>query len=72
MTPLVSTNATSITRTLSKYLGARYRRFLKPDNKKLNLTINVRSQSEGDVRKTGRSNMLHPFIFIQILETISQ
>lgn len=37
--PIVNTNPQSITMTLVPYLGARYRRFLKPDNKLLDILI---------------------------------
>jgi hypothetical protein len=46
--PIVVTNATSYTRTIVPYLGARYRRFLRPDNPILDLTISIRSIETGD------------------------
>ena len=39
--PIVPTNATTYTRSIVPYLGARYRRFLKPENKKLNLSLTI-------------------------------
>jgi hypothetical protein len=41
--PILVTHAPTITRSIVPQLGARYRRFLKPDNKKLNLTLSLRS-----------------------------
>lgn len=38
---IVSTNSTSYTRTIVPYLGARYRRFLRPDNPQMNLSIEI-------------------------------
>jgi hypothetical protein len=40
--PIIIANPAIITRNLVPYLGARYRRFLRPDNKILNLKINIR------------------------------
>ncbi|OGQ56535.1 MAG: hypothetical protein A3J24_10060 [Deltaproteobacteria bacterium RIFCSPLOWO2_02_FULL_53_8] len=47
--PIVTTSSTSITRTLVPHLGARYRRFLKPDKKKLDLSIALIKESTGEV-----------------------
>src|ERR1051325_1503945 len=41
--PIVTAHAATYTRSIIPYLGARYRRFLKPHSKQLNLTINLRS-----------------------------
>ena len=41
--PLVVTNPTSYTRSVIPYLGARYRRFLRPDNATLTLVIEIKS-----------------------------
>jgi hypothetical protein len=38
---IVTTNATSYTRTIVPYLGARYRRFLRPDSLTLSLKIGI-------------------------------
>lgn len=43
--PIVVTSAASYTRTIIPYLGARYRRFLKPDNKVLSLIIKIIDKS---------------------------
>lgn len=47
--PIVITNSSSYTRDIVPYLGARYRRFLKPDNKHLNLNISIIKQSSNVV-----------------------
>jgi hypothetical protein len=46
--PIFVTNATSYTRTIVPYLGARYRRFLRSENPALNLTIEIRSAATRD------------------------
>lgn len=46
--PIVITNPTSITRSLVPYLGARYRRFLRPEARALNLTITLRDSEVRD------------------------
>jgi hypothetical protein len=45
--PIVSTNATNYTRSIVPYLGARYRRFLRPDNPILDLTITIKNLDTG-------------------------
>jgi len=40
---IVDVNTSNITRHIAPYLGARYRRFLKPDNKKMNLVIEIKN-----------------------------
>lgn len=47
--PIVTTHPTSITRTIIPYLGARYRRFLKPEKPDLNLHIELVSEINGNV-----------------------
>lgn len=44
--PLVVTNATSYTRSIVPYLGARYRRFLKPENPILNLVVEIKNSRD--------------------------
>jgi hypothetical protein len=44
--PIVTTNPTSFTRDIVPYLGARYRRFLKPGRSRLNLTISIIRESD--------------------------
>lgn len=63
LSPLVTANPTSITRSLSKYLGARYRRFLKPDNKFLDLTVNVKKQFNGQILNYWEVKEVKPYYF---------
>lgn len=44
--PIVTTNPVSYTRDIAPYLGARYRRFLKPENNQLKLTISIIRESD--------------------------
>ena len=44
--PIVVTNATSLTRTYKPYLGARYRKYLKPSAKKMDLRIFLQKTKE--------------------------
>lgn len=46
--PIVVTNPTLYTRDIVPYLGARYRRFLKPDRKILSLTISMINNRSND------------------------
>ena len=63
--PIVVTHTTSITRTIEPYLGARYRYFLKPDNKLLDLDLFIvnnnskEQQSHWQVREV-KQNYFHP------------
>jgi len=47
--PIVPTNATTYTRSIVPYLGARYRRFLKPGNKKLNLSLTMLKKQSNEI-----------------------
>lgn len=47
--PIVVTNAASYTRSIIPYLGARYRSFLKPENKKLNLIISIIKKGTNEI-----------------------
>jgi len=47
--PIANVHPTSITTSLAPYLGARYRRFLKPENKLVNITIFTRNAKTGTV-----------------------
>jgi hypothetical protein len=40
---IVNTNAASYTKTIIPYLGARYRRFLKPENRDMELSVEIRN-----------------------------
>jgi hypothetical protein len=46
--PIVHTNPINYTRTIVPYLGARYRRVLKPDSPILDLSLEIKSQSTSD------------------------
>ncbi|MHB8142802.1 MAG: ATP-binding protein [Thermoleophilia bacterium] len=57
--PIVSASPTTYTRTIVPYLGARYRRFLKPDDKQLNLNVKIISSSD-------RENVLYAWDVHQV------
>jgi histidine kinase/DNA gyrase B/HSP90-like ATPase len=63
LSPIVLANPTSISRTLSKYLGARYRRFLRPDNKLLDLTINIKKQFSDQISNYWEIKEVKPIYF---------
>lgn len=46
--PIVSANPTSISRGITLFLGARYRKYLRPGNKLLNLTIEIKDFATGN------------------------
>ncbi len=48
--PIVNTNPSSITKTLVPYLGARYRRFLKPENRIAEVSIFTINKKTGDLQ----------------------
>jgi Histidine kinase-, DNA gyrase B-, and HSP90-like ATPase len=48
----VSAQAQTYTKTIARYLGARYRRFLRDDDKKIDLSISIRKADD-------RDNFLH-------------
>ncbi|MCG2712759.1 MAG: ATP-binding protein [Candidatus Omnitrophica bacterium] len=60
---IVLTNATAYTRSLVPYLGARYRRLLKPENKKLNLTVSIVKKQTDDVLYTWSIAEIKPVYF---------
>jgi hypothetical protein len=60
---IVTTNASVISRSLVPYLGARYRRFLKPDNSVLELVINLRSIETGRATNEWRVSANKPVYF---------
>jgi hypothetical protein len=47
--PIVNTYPSSITKTLVPYLGARYRRFLRPENRIAEINIFTKNKKTGDV-----------------------
>ncbi|MGA8599601.1 MAG: hypothetical protein WB676_33175 [Bryobacteraceae bacterium] len=61
--PIVVTNAMSYTRSIVPYLGARYRRFLRPDNPVLNLTVSIRSNESGVVQYDWNVKEIKPTYF---------
>jgi hypothetical protein len=61
--PIVVTNATSYTRSIVPYLGARYRRFLRPDNPILDLTISIRNMDTDDIQYTWPVKEIKPTYF---------
>jgi hypothetical protein len=61
--PIVISNATSITKSLVPYLGARYRRFLKPENKILDLTIKIQRQNTNEVIYSWSVEEIKPIYF---------
>ncbi len=61
--PIVVSHATSITRSLIPYLGARYRRFLRPDNKILDLSLANKRKTTGDVLYDWKVEEVKPIYF---------
>lgn len=61
--PIIISNPTVITRSLVPYLGARYRRFLRPDNKIMDLHMNIRQQGNGDVLYSWEAKEVKPTYF---------
>lgn len=61
--PMVVTNATSYTRSIVPYLGARYRRFLRPDNPILVLTLSIRNIDTSDVQYSWPVKEVKPIYF---------
>jgi hypothetical protein len=60
---IVTSNPTAITNSLIPYLDARYRRFLRPESKILELSMNIRRRSKGDVLYTWSVEELKPIYF---------
>ena len=60
---IISSNRATITKTLIPALGARYRRFLIPDSKFLDLTVNIRRQENGQVCRTWNVEEVKPMYF---------
>lgn len=61
--PIVSTNPTSYTRTLVPYLGARYRRFLRPENPQLSLSIEISVAGKPNPQYTWDVKEVKPIYF---------
>jgi hypothetical protein len=60
---VVTANPTSITRSLIPYLGARYRRFLKPDAPTLDLVVEIRTIDAGTVQYSWQVKEVKPTYF---------
>lgn len=61
--PIVNVNPQSVTKILVPYLGARYRRFLRPDNKQAEITILSRNKDSGDVKYSWEVTEIKPIYF---------
>jgi len=61
--PIVNTNPQSITMLLSPYLGARYRRFLKPDNKLVKIEIFLKDKDNDNVLYSWDIEEVKPLYF---------
>lgn len=60
---IINTNAGSITNTIPKYLGARYRKYLVADNKILNLELSLRKYDTKDVIQQWTIKEVKPIYF---------
>lgn len=61
--PIVNVNPQSITMLLVPYLSARYRRFLRPDNRQAEINIFSRSRASGDVQYSWEIREIKPIYF---------
>ena len=61
--PIANANPQSITMTLVPYLGARYRRFLKPDSKSVNISVFTKNMDSGSVQYSWEIEEVKPFYF---------
>ena len=61
--PIVVSHPTTMTRTIVPYLGARYRRFLRPDNKVLNLVLNIKRIKSLETLYTWTTEEIKPIYF---------
>ena len=61
--PIVISNPTVIGRSLILYLGARYRRLLRPDNKIMDLSMNIRRQDDDEVVYVWNVEEVKPIYF---------
>lgn len=61
--PIVLSNPTVITRNLVLYLGARYRRFLRPDNKIADISMSIRRQNNSDIIYSWKIEEVKPTYF---------
>ena len=61
--PIVNANPQSITMTLVPYLGARYRRFLRPENRQAEINLLNRHENSGDVQYSWSVEEIKPIYF---------
>jgi hypothetical protein len=61
--PIVSTNATSISRSIIPYLGSRYRRFLRPESPLMHLRIELKTAEKGQVTNSWDVQEVKPIYF---------
>jgi len=61
--PIVNANPQSITMTLIPYLGARYRRFLRPENRQAEINLFSKNANSGDVLYSWEVNEIKPLYF---------
>lgn len=61
--PIANANPQSITMTLVPYLGARYRRFVKPDSKSVNISVFTRNVDSGSVQYSWEVAEVKPIYF---------
>ncbi|RLC63779.1 MAG: hypothetical protein DRI01_04585 [Chloroflexi bacterium] len=61
--PIANANPQSITMTLAPYLGARYRRFLKPDSKSVNISVFTKNVDSGSVQYSWEIEEVKPIYF---------
>jgi len=61
--PIVSVNPASITMTLVPYLGARYRRFLRADNRIADISLYIKNSSNGNINYQWQVEEIKPIYF---------
>lgn len=61
--PIVQTNPGTITRSIVPYLGARYRRFLKPDSRRMILKLNIKSSTTDEIQYEWNADEVKPVYF---------
>ena len=61
--PIVNVSPQSVTMTLVPYLGARYRRFLKPDNRLAEINIFSKNIDSGDIQHSWELAEVKPLYF---------
>jgi hypothetical protein len=61
--PIVNVNPQTITMTIVPYLGARYRRFLKPENRLAEINLFSRKKDSGDILYSWEVTEIKPIYF---------